>query len=713
MDSSNKFHWYAGALLAFATACVFYAANSWVSGPAYLADEIGYLNNAAFIAGKFVDGASSYYAGYSFLIAPLFYFMDDPNRVWQGVLIVNAVMWGATVWLLLSMIQRLFPEATKTTLIAVAIVVVCYPANVVMSGYAFSQTAVAFVFALSVATFPDINGKKLWAIVAHAALVGFLYWVHPTGIVATAASLVAVSFAAIPRKQYFLLFVHAAVSVGMVVAYKYGIEPWRISGMTLPGLQSDLRYPSIGGVLSVLSSPQAWMKLAGVVVGQLSYAAVATFGLAILAGIAIAKGVAGREWPDAVGRAPVRIFILLAPLGCIAISALSSAAGNPDRLDHWVYGRYQDAFILPLLAYGLLSAPRKRWHPVVIGAGVYMAGLWLTYGLDTSGPVNRVNISGLWSEQFLQHGSIALWLAVGAVGIVLPAIFPRYLLWVSMIVVYCACSVSQASWHRSILEHHSNPSEVVDFVLGNFKSGCVYFDAGSIPKGTSPASVEVERASLYSFYFFNYRYIRHAAQSGPAPATGCNDVILTYGGEQYGGHAAVVGREDGTGLRVLVKEAPSRFRYPALRIDAPVSSYWISRMSEACLLSGDCFYSSAKDLSRQSQVGEMQGQEVGLATTGRDGYLFFGPHRRLSAGTYEVRVRGKALSWRTAYLDVVFDKGTKVVMNEPIDPGNKDYLAGWKFVLPQEASDIEIRLKVGERDSINVTGYSVVKVSTN
>ncbi|UOV06582.1 hypothetical protein MUU75_08165 [Pseudoxanthomonas mexicana] len=85
---------FAGILLL--TAIVFYAATAWVAGPAYLADEIGYLTNGAFIAGHFVSSASSYHAGYSFLLAPLFYFLDDPRVVWRGVLIINAVMWGVS-----------------------------------------------------------------------------------------------------------------------------------------------------------------------------------------------------------------------------------------------------------------------------------------------------------------------------------------------------------------------------------------------------------------------------------------------------------------------------------------------------------------------------------------------------------------------------------------------------------------------------------------
>jgi hypothetical protein len=705
--------WSAGVIVGVGVALAFYAATAWVSGPAYLADEIGYLNNAAFIAGRFVDGASSYHAGYSFILSPLFYFLDDPYHVWEGVLIFNAVMWGATVWLVLMTALRLFPQTSRTTLLAIAVVVACYPANVVMSGYAFSQSAVAFVFMLAVASMFRVKVNAPWSIVCHAALVGFLYWVHPTGLAAVAASLISIALSAAPGRHWRAILIHALVSVGLVLTYKYGIEPWRIAGMTHSEGGASLRYPSMGAVLSVLSQPNAWSKLIGLALGQLSYVAVATFGAAIIGIVAIARDALRHQWAAPsmrpVPELSVQVFIALAPLGCIAISALSSAAGNPNRLDYWVYGRYLDAFLLPLFAYGLLSE-RSRRLSILIAAFVCLVGVWLAYGLDTSGPVNRVNISGLWTEHFFRSGNMALWLALGGAGIVAAGFLPRYLAWAGVVAIYCIAINSQTDWHRAILKTHSNPSEVVDFVQGNFTEGCVYFDMGSLPAGTSPSSVSAERATLYSFFLYNHQYQKVASPPENWSEDDCKGVVLTYAADyaRSDKNTFIVGIESQTALRVIAKEQPSRYRYPILRADREVESYWISRTTQGCLISGGCFYSSASQLSKMTQVGEL-GQH-GLSTTGRDGFLFFGPYRTLPAGAYELRLQGKASSVQSAYIDVATDRGRTILMKQALKPLDGKELGAWRFSLQRDTSDVEIRLKVGVSDLLTVTGYSVVKV---
>ena len=79
-------------LVALIIGIIYFVVNLDVSGPAYQQDEIGYLVNGAFFAGHVIDGFSSYHAGYSILLAPLFAIFDDPGLIWKGVLLVNALL---------------------------------------------------------------------------------------------------------------------------------------------------------------------------------------------------------------------------------------------------------------------------------------------------------------------------------------------------------------------------------------------------------------------------------------------------------------------------------------------------------------------------------------------------------------------------------------------------------------------------------------------
>jgi len=699
--------WWSGAVAAF-VALLFYACSSWITGPTYLGDEIGYLNNAAFLGGHYVGGASSYYAGYSFLLAPLFHFLDGPQEVWRGVLVVNAIMWGTSLGLLHWTVRRLLPSVEAGWLLLAVLLVAAYPPNVVMSGYAFSQSAVAFFFMLAVATLVRVDPNRPLSVIPHAILVGVQFWIHPTGVVAPVASLLALLPVVLASRQYRVLLVHALVSIGLVLAYRYVVEPWRIAGMTPAGTQAGLHYPGLGTVAAVVLTPSAWKTLFGIALGHLSYSVVASFGATAIAGIAIIRAFATRDAQDVASRPfvpQVLLFILLAPLGCVAITALTTAAGTPSRLDHWVYGRYLDAFVLPLMAYGLLCS-RKRWHGLLVAALVFAVGLWLTHGVGASGYVNRVNLSGLWPEQFFKTASIAVWLGWGAVGIVCFQWLPRPFAWAGAFVLYVFSINSQLEWHRRLLDTHSNPSEVVEFVRGNFDQGCVYFDASSIPAGESPVSTVGERGYLYSFYFYDYHF-----EKGRRPAdwlqASCRGALLTYDPESIKDRAgfSVVGMESSTGLRVVVRGAPSKLLYPVASATRALESHWVSTVGRSCLESDRCFILHAADLARNSQVGRIR--DGRLASDGRDGFLFFGPYRAMKAGSYTLRLRGDAKVLQSAYIDVVASRGKQVLMKQDLDDRVAGSLGAWSFPLPDDVSDMEIRLWVSSKDEISIDGYSI------
>lgn len=708
-ESNRQARWWSIAI-ALVVAAAYYAANAWVTGPAYLADEIGYLTNAAFIAGHNIQGASSYHAGYSFLIAPLFYFFHDTYDVWQGVLVTNGLMWGAAIGQIHWIARRLFPGTSPGLLLFAVLLVACYPANVVMSGYAFSQSAVAFVFVCSVSTLLMVDLGRPLSVVPHAALVGLLFWVHPTGLVAPVASLLALLPVCLATRQSRILFVHVVVSVGLVLAYRYGIEPWRVAGMTPAGTETHLHYPGLGSVAAALSSSANWFELFGVAFGQMAYSTVATFGLTALAAVSVITGTlqpaTGTE-PALDRAAPIRWYALLAPLGCIALTSLSTAAGDPNRLDYWVYGRYQDAFILPLLMVGLLQGRRHWMATLVIAGAVCITGVLVTYGIGTTGGVNRVNISGLWPELWANPVSVATWLTWGAVGIVAFNFLPRYIAWPGAILLYSFSISSQFEFHKAILDYHSNPSEVVEFVQGNFDQGCVYFDAESLPRGADPASVNVERGFLYSYYFFNYHYQKGRNSESDWVKKDCRGALLTYDPSWIQRHPelSVVGIETQTGLRVLVKDDPRKLLYPVRNKTSGMESYWISQMSKECLVSAGCFHSTPGSLVRFTQVGRLQ--DDGLVTTGREGFLFFGPFRDTKKGTYEIQLFGSGKFSSGAYLDVAVDGGRTILMRESLRGDHPGSLGAWRFEVPQDVPGLEVRLWVGAADELVVHGYSV------
>ncbi len=77
----NKIDYMVQISLAVLVATLFFVVNIVVWGPTIQGDEGGYLSYAAAIAGYRVDNATSYYSGYSLLIAPAFYWQNQRVKI--------------------------------------------------------------------------------------------------------------------------------------------------------------------------------------------------------------------------------------------------------------------------------------------------------------------------------------------------------------------------------------------------------------------------------------------------------------------------------------------------------------------------------------------------------------------------------------------------------------------------------------------------------
>lgn len=697
------------SLLFSAVVSILYFLANWrFGGPAYLADEIGYLNNAAFLAGRFVDGASSYHAGYSLLLAPLFHFLSEPAHVWKGVMAVNALLWGGTFFSIAYVLRRLHPDLSRGKQLAALLVLAIYPANVVMSGYAFSQSAVALVFMLSLVGLLKSDQGRPTSIVLHSISTGFLFWIHPSGIAVVAASLLAVLAVSVRARSFRLLVLHFLIASAVVASYKLAFEPWRVAEMAAAsgaqGAGSNLHYPSAGGVLRAAADWSYWPRILAVALGQLSYAVIATFGAAVAGAWVVVRGWGRQRNPmsgEGVGpELASGVFVVLSILAVVGLTAVAFGVSGPSRADHWVYGRYLDPYLLPLLAVGLGVGLRIR-HAFVIALLVSAIGIAIVKGAQMSGPINWVNMSGLWPAVLVQEP--LLWFLIGAAGLVLASMLPRTAALVLLVLAYSFSVSKQWSWHEQLLEGHSKPSAIIPFIRSNVTADCVAFDRASL-KGMPPASMQAERIALYSFYLFDRTYRKLSAGDWPAR---CDGPLLTYdAASSQSGGAVALAREDATGL-LLVVAKEQYDRYAKAVVSLGEDTYWNTGPADSrCVVAG-CFTMGPAELARFSQVGELTPD--GLHTAARAGYLFFGPYAKVRAGNYMVEVRGAAPVVGVAELDVVASRGAKVIARARLRESIADtgVLARLDFSLEDDVTDLEVRFKVSEQSRLVVQSYSV------
>ncbi len=159
--------------------------------------------------------------------------------------------------------------------------------------------------------------------------------------------------------------------------------------------------------------------------------------------------------------------------------------------------------------------------------------------------------------------------------------------------------------------------------------------------------------------------------------------------------------EGGGGRQVRTGEGYSLWIGPAV---------WRSHLGTGCHVSALEVYGDAF-LKLPSTVGVTENSSRN--TNGKAGYLVFGPYAALEAGSYRLNVHGTAQAVGTAHVEVASNKGAVIHATIPLKMDQSDKLVQDAIVkLPTRISDLEIRIRVGEQDSIQLKAYSLQAMSS-
>lgn len=126
---------------------------------------------------------------------------------------------------------------------------------------------------------------------------------------------------------------------------------------------------------------------------------------------------------------------------------------------------------------------------------------------------------------------------------------------------------------------------------------------------------------------------------------------------------------------------------------------------------------STDDPSIGSEVG-LRTLGLGTSTTGKAGWLVYGPYVPLAAGNYEAVLEGIVDPGHAGvvYVDVAHAKGEKIVAAVDVDasallaaPG-ADGLLVLPFTLAESVTDLEVRVRVTEASNLSVAAYQIRSV---
>lgn len=711
------------ALAVCLSVCVFLA-NSPVKVPTIQGDEGSHIANAAAIAGFENDMFSSYHAGYSFLIAPAFWLSDSPLTIWTAVKAVNAFLYFMTVVVLWLLARRLAPGLGMTSRLGAVALVSLYPMWVIMVGYSFSQIAFVPVFLLAVLAFLRAaeGGTMSWLCTGICA--GFLYWVHPVGGGVALAAVAAGGYLAWRKRSYWGFVALLIGSVAMILFYEHAVTPWLYDRMTISGLTPRLHYPTLVRMLSRFVSSEelqemiahagghlllliaataglAWSGLLGIGLvlfgglkeavayggGHLLYLSIGTVGLLWVGLLSLVRKVIrkpdGEDNDSEITSRATAVFVLLSFVAILCLSVLFHSTGpGLQRLDTYIYGRYVEGVIAPILLVGALAASFRKalW---AIPVSLLGAALVLTT-LDTYHPISYQNIAAFWQVFPLAGHGMWVWVAVGCGPIILAAVAPRRVAMLLIAAAFVYASVLQIGAHVESSSHAMTRCEVAFTVREEYPPGTrIGFDR---PGFYGPAGRRWEYWYDFAFVLFDYRLHRMSVEQWVEQ---CDGPLFSY--DRYldvqgiDAYPLVVSPH---GDLVLWEKGPA----PPGHIDHR-NALVVSRLLERGM---------------RSDAGELRGGS--LFSTGEQGFLLFGPYAMMDAGNYTIVVKGAASLTKSAWVDVVSEQSTvrHAIYALTTTDGEIGVLAsGWLW-LDTDVIDLEVRVHVGAEDEIRLDGYELV-----
>ena len=678
----------------FLAFCVFLL-NYQVAGPMIQGDEGGYLANAAAIAGFHNDLASSYHAGYSFLIAPAFYIFDTPQSIWLTVKVINSALYLLLVVALWWIVKRLFISISFQKQFSAVTLVSLYPMWVIMAGYSFPQIAFATFFLLTFIVFVKAFSMKNISWFFVGLIAGFLYWIHPIGIVPIIAGSIAVSYLGFIHRRYSLPLFFMVSALGILILYRYGINPWLTERMTISGLKADLHYQNALRQFRFFYDYEGLISLLGHIGGHVFYITTGTLGLVWLGLLSLLQqslnvsrnptGLEVHEW-----RA-ISLFLGLSFLGIEAISILMfSGPLTGQRLDHWMYGRYVEGVLAPILLIGILGSRLKNliWIiPIMVAAATLLA-----FTLKSYTHTAPFNISAFFQYFFLENLGVWAWLAAGCVVIVVAAFLKAPFGWAFIIVIFWLSIFFQQKYHISSSYAVERSRWVIgQFIRQNFPRGtCVGFDY---------ISADNYNRKVYwhdlGFLLFDYKLKRLTYEQW---LKSCEGPFFTFDreiGSRAAGKIYPISRNPIEGILWI--------RYSDFK---DVSGFIDLAGDPTCFVNG-CFEMSYIELASFSKVGRVT--DNGLKSTGASGYLFFGPYRRVEAGDYYVEIKLEVSAAGKANFDVVSERGGK----KHIDVQISDYFQAGQnvirvpFSLDKQVTDIEVRLYISKDSALTIYSYAL------
>lgn len=383
--------WRWAVLLWLVSAVLLALLNQYRNGPATLADELGYLGVARWLAGAGplpnMFTAAFYHFGYSFLIAPAFWLGGNPVDTYKWVMGINCILAATVAPLSYALARKAFGVSHRKAAFLAGLAML-YPANAVQTNFAWSENALpALLLCWSIILFIAHERPSPARLVLLALLPVLLFFVHPRMLGIELVTLAYLTVAALTRR--FSRWWYVAGCAVLILAH--ALVAYELSYVRHLAYESS--HGSVTNFLHVLRHVRSMgMKLPAAASGQIMYLSYGSEGLVVIGIMALILTSVRKYLSLRTERSIAPSFvvnpyiILIAGIASIfAASAITMSGGA--RMDHWLYGRYVDAASPILLVAGTLAAFERRrireLAPWLVMILCFATTLWFTYAAIT------------------------------------------------------------------------------------------------------------------------------------------------------------------------------------------------------------------------------------------------------------------------------------------------------------------------------------------
>lgn len=350
--------------LAIALFLYFYSNLENISIVWELPDEVGYLYNAAFLAGKdwsgYADFIDVYYGyGYSLILIPLFFICDTGSEIIKMAILINYIIVILTYFIQVYILKKIFHKQNSYVIALVAFILNFFPYVVASANKVICEVFLNFQIWLIALFFYKlvVTKRKMYCVIL-GALAAFIYYTHARAIaVAVTVFALMILFSVIIKRKKYIIYFGVSIGIFYIICYKVrgGIFSSLYSGVAESGqignvLNSNYIIQRILWLIN-FSNIKAYILNAFC---KLFYIITASALTAIYAFAHIGKVVL-KEIKRIKIWSPDKYLLLYFSSTFAVMFVLCCISGDGFDFASVFYGRYIEYVVSPLIGIGLLA----------------------------------------------------------------------------------------------------------------------------------------------------------------------------------------------------------------------------------------------------------------------------------------------------------------------------------------------------------------------